>query len=216
MVKVKICGITNSKDAKIACEFGADMIGVIVKVNKSTPREISIPKAANILKTVNDDIQKVVVTIPETIDDAKEVADDLNPDYLQIHYQLSNSKLEEIKEETGKPIIGVIKISKTTEDEKEKISQVKETAQVADLLLLDTKSSKGGGTGKTHNWNLSSLLKKSISTPIILAGGLKPSNVRQAVNKVNPHGVDTSSGIESKPGEKDSQLLKKFVKKAGK
>ncbi len=215
LIKVKICGITNSKDARLASEAGADMIGVIVKVNISTPREVSVSEASTILEKINDDIKTVAVTMPENLDGAKEVAEEVNPDYLQIHSKLSGPMLEEIRKETGKPIIGVSRIPKKTEDEKEKISQAEEIAQVADFLLLDTKSSKAGGTGRTHNWKVSSLLRKSISTPLILAGGLKPSNVEEAIRKVNPQVVDTASGIESEPGKKDPELLKKFVERAG-
>ncbi len=151
MVKVKICGITNHRDAELASEAGADMLGVIVNVNVSTPREISVSKASSILEKVNDKVETVVVTMPENADEAEKVAEKINPDYLQIHLPLSSTALKNIKKQTGKPIIGVSKIPARLEDKKEKIIQTKELSQVSDLLLLDTQSQEGGGTGRTHN-----------------------------------------------------------------
>ncbi|KXB05993.1 hypothetical protein AKJ53_01605 [candidate division MSBL1 archaeon SCGC-AAA382F02] len=215
MVKVKICGLTSPEDAKMARDLGADLVGVIVNVTVSTPREISSGKAEDILDSVRDQADTVVVTMPETLEEVNNLADRLDPDYLQIHSSLSPSKLLQIKRETGRKIIGVLSIPQNPNNSGDVISRAKEIEEVSDFVLLDTKSNGGGGTGKSHDWSMSSVINEGLNTPIILAGGLNPSNVQRALEKVNPFGVDVSSGVETEPGKKDPDLLKEFIEKAG-
>ncbi len=95
------------------------------------------------------------------------------------------------------------------------IDKAKEVAKASDLLLLDTKGASGGGTGEVHDWSVSSKICKAVKVPVILAGGLNPSNVQKAVGRVNPFGVDVASGVETKPGRKDRKMVDKFVNEAG-
>lgn len=214
MVKVKVCGLTSTEDAEIVCNNGADFVGVIVDVKVPTSREISPAEAREILETVPDDVQKVVVTMPENLQELKDLEKKIDSDYFQIHSHLSDSQLREIGEEIGRKIIGVISVPQKSRGGGKTITRAKRIGEVTDLLLLDTNGG-GGGTGKTHDWEISSKIGESLETPIILAGGLNPSNVKRAVEKVNPFAVDAASGLESEPGRKDPGLVRKFFDEVG-
>lgn len=214
MVKVKICGLTSLEDAEMVCNAGADFLGVIVDVDVSTPREISPDRARKILKTVPGDVRKVMVTMTESLEEIKKLEEKIDPDYLQIHSELTPSQLQKFKKVCEKKIICVASIPKNPENPEKIISMSKRIGNTADLLLLDTKG-PGGGTGKVHNWEISFRIRNSLETPLILAGGLSPSNVKKAIEKVNPYAVDVASGVESEPGKKDPELVKEFFDKVG-
>lgn len=215
MVKVKICGLTAHEDAKLACDLGADMIGVIIKVDVSTPREVDFSQARKILGSVSRGVSTVAVSMPKGLEEAQELAGELDTDYLQIHFPLLQSELRRIRKEIGRDLIGVVSVPRNPEDPEEVISRAKGIAQVSDFLLLDTKGQAGGGTGKTHDWRTSLNIKEALDTPLILAGGLNPSNVRSAIEEVDPYGVDVASGVEREPGRKDPELVKSFIQNAG-
>lgn len=215
MVKVKICGLTAHEDAKLACDLGADMIGVIIKVDVSTPREVDFSQARKILGSVSRGVSTVAVSMPKGLEEAQELAGELDTDYLQIHSPLPQSELRRIRKEIGRDLIGVVSVPRNPEDPEEVISRAKGIAQVSDFLLLDTKGQAGGGTGKTHDWRTSLNIKEALDTPLILAGGLNPSNVRSAIEEVDPYGVDVASGVEREPGRKDPELVKSFIQNAG-
>lgn len=214
MVKVKVCGLTSAEDAQKVCNNGADFVGVIVDVKVTTPREISPTKARKILEIVPEDVEKVVVTMPENVQEVKDLEKMIDSDYLQIHSHLSESQLREIREEIGRKIIGVTSIPQNSPEPEKIINRAKRIGEATDLLLIDTWG-EGGGTGKTHDWEISSKIRDSLKTPIILAGGLNPSNVGLAIEKVKPFAVDAASGLESDPGRKDSRLVRKFFDKVG-
>lgn len=214
MVKVKICGLTSSEDAKMACSHGADFVGVIVNVDVSTPREISLSKAKEVLEPVPGDVDSVAVTMPKSLEEIKRLDEKIETDYFQIHSGLSPSTLREIREETEKKIIGITSVPHDVENPEEIISRAKRVSSASDLLLLDTKG-PGGGTGKTHDWKISSMIGSSLDIPLILAGGLNPSNVDEAIGMVNPFAVDAASGLESDPGKKDPDLVREFMDKVG-
>lgn len=215
MVKVKICGLTSPKDAELACELGVDFLGVIVDVSVDTPREINFDRARKVLEAASEQVDTVAVTMPESWEDALKVSEEIGPDYLQIHSSLPKSQLRQIKREANSKIIGVSSIPQEPTNPDDLLSRAKETAQAADLLLLDSGGSSEGGTGKTHDWDVSAMICESLDTPVILAGGLNPTNVKEAIGRVNPFGVDVASGVEVKPGRKDPELMKKFIENVG-
>ncbi len=214
MVRIKICGLTSARDAEMVCNKGADFVGVIVNVDVPTPREITPGKAREILKNVPSHVHEVVVTMAESVEGIKNLEEEIEPDYFQIHSDLSQSQLQEIGEGIEGKIIGFISIPKNTERSEEIVTRARKIGNAADLLLLDTKGS-GGGTGEVHDWETSLEVRDSLPTPLILAGGLTPSNVDRAVRKVSPYGVDVASGVESEPGKKDPQLVGKFFDRVG-
>lgn len=211
MTKVKICGITNSEDAIIAAEAGADAIGVIVDVPVETPRKVGIEKAREILTSVPLFVSKVIVLMPESVEYVLGIVDELNLDAIQLHGNEPLDFISELKKNIKAKIIKVLHV-----DDNTKINYIMKYAEISDAILIDTKFGNiPGGTGKTHDWTKSRMICDMIKpTPLILSGGLNPENVRNAINIVNPYAVDVSSGVESSPGKKDRGNTENFVNAA--
>ena len=212
MVKVKICGLTRVEDARTACEAGADMVGVIVNAKVPTPRNLDYRDARRILDDVFSGVKKVAVGMPVDLAEGLEIVEELDPDYLQIHSSPPSSEVRELRETTGIKVISTLSLPRRVMELTDLITLAKKVAEVSDFILLDTKSPLGGGSGKTHDWSASRKLRESLDTPIILAGGLNPLNVQEGIRKVQPFGVDVSSGVEIAPGIKDSDKIRAFVR----
>lgn len=211
-VRVKICGLTREEDLAVAVAAGADAVGFIVGV-PSSPRNLTLERAEMLLSQVPIFVDSVVVMAPKSIKQLVEVCEGLKPSAIQIHgkEQLDSSEIREKIKDTR-----LIKTVYVTE------SALNETAiedsKMFDALLLDS-FSKGqyGGTGKVHDWTLSRQIKEAVApVPVILAGGLKPENVKEAILKVQPYAVDVASGVELSPGVKDHEKVRTFVENAKK
>lgn len=210
-MKVKICGITNVRDAQMAVCAGADAIGVIVDVPVETPRKISIETAREIRQSLFGKTRAfVAVIMPKTVDEAVSVAKTLSPDAIQLHGNESPGFVKEVSDAVDCLIIKALHIGGILD-----MDYVLEVSNVSDLLLLDTKSfGLVGGTGKTHDYDADIIIREASKRRIILAGGLNPNNLRHAVDIVRPYAVDASSGVESAPGKKDPRLLREFLEVA--
>jgi len=212
VVKIKICGFTRGEDVKAACSLGVDMVGVIL-VPKS-PRYVPLERAGQILKAAGEGTAKVAVFIPRGPRDVEEIYRKLEPDYLQFHLTFPAEELLEIKEEIEAETIVVVPVPPEIERTMDIVDRAIEVAEVADFISIDTKGPTGGGTGLTHNWNLSAVIRDAVDKPVFLAGGLNPSNVGDAIKIVRPYGVDVATGVESIPGRKDSKLMREFIEAA--
>ena len=212
MVKVKICGFTNADDVKVACELGADMVGVIL-VPGST-RCVTVEQAKRILAATSGGVAKVAVIMPRHPSELDRFVRELKPDYLQIHLTFSEDELLKAKKRLGVKLIPVVAIPQKVENYHEILERAAKASEVADYLLLDTKGPSGGGTGLTHDWGVSWQIRETVNTPVFLAGGLNPSNVRKAIEAVRPYGVDVATGVESSPGKKDEGLMREFIEAA--
>ncbi|WP_461832155.1 phosphoribosylanthranilate isomerase [Aquifex sp.] len=201
MVKVKICGLTNTEDALHAVKSGADYIGVITypKSPRFTPKE----KRMEIIKALEGyPVKKVAVVVNEGYEFLKELLDE-GFDLIQFHGD------EDIALGKKVGLERVIKVFRI----KEKMPLVGEWKD-SHALLLDTYSDKAyGGTGKTFNWDIAKKLVEQ-GYRIFLSGGLNPENVKKAVEYVKPYGVDVSSGVEKTKGKKDKEKVEKFIKVA--
>jgi len=211
MVKVKICGFTVPEDVVRACRAGADMIGVIV--DAPVRRSVTPERARSLFSVVPKSVSRVAVMVPKNINHAVRIVHELKPDYLQTHGSMTVTELEEIKEATGVQIIAVVNVPQKVEEPQEVIARALETAKVADFVLVDTEhAGAGGGTGLTHDWKVSRSVRETIDRPLILAGGLNPSNVLEAIKTVRPYGVDVASGVESEVGKKDPEFMREFIR----
>lgn len=209
MVKVKICGFTRPEDVKLACKLGANMVGVIM-VQKS-PRNVSVDRAKKMLAAAEKGVETVAVIMPQSTADIERISEELQPDYLQLHLKFPASDLREVKKSSDARMIVVVSIPQMVENSQKIVDLAKEADKVADLILLDTKGLHGGGTGLTHDWNLSREIRAAVKKPVLLAGGLNPSNVRQAIRVVRPYGVDVATGVESSLGVKSHALMQEFM-----
>jgi phosphoribosylanthranilate isomerase len=203
MTKVKICGITNKVDASMAANYGADAIG-IVNV-RGSKRFVDLDRAADIFCVLPVFVSRVIVAMPESIEEALQI-EETGADYIQLHGDEPVNFIRELRENT---MMGIIK--KVSVDENSITDSVR-YSRIADAILLDTKvKGAAGGTGIVHDWDMSRKVVDSVDKPVILAGGINPGNVGDAIERVNPYAVDVSSGVESKLGSKDKNKLEKFI-----
>lgn len=197
-VKVKICGITNQADALAAAEAGADALGFMFF--DQSPRAITVSDAAEVIKALPPHLMKVGVFVNPTEELVLRAIGECGLNLLQFHGEEAPQFCTQF---------GLMSMKAFRIRDAESLETLARYS--TDAWLLDAYSSKGrGGTGETFNWDLALTAKKS-GKLIFLAGGLTPENVGEAVRKVNPFGVDVSSGVESAPGKKDSAKMKAFV-----
>ena len=198
MTKIKICGITNYDDAVMAADLGADALGFIFA---SSPRKIDTDKAMEIIKKLPPFVKSVGVFVNENIKKIIDITEYCDLDNIQLHGDESPEICRRLMPRAIKSV--KIRDNSLPEDYAEYKGKVK-------AFLLDTYSDKvAGGTGKTFNWDVALNFKK-MGVPVILAGGLNPLNIREAIEKVKPYAVDVSSGLEERPGKKDHSLMKKL------
>ena len=207
-VMVKICGITRGEDLATVAAAGADAVGFVIGV-ASSPRNLTMEKAKKIMERAPTSIDKVVVTVPNSIDFLVKIYEKLKPDAIQIHGEsLSESSLFRER------LPGVRLIKAVHVKSNNVVTAAVQASKFFDAVLLDSfVKGKFGGTGVVHDWELSKIVKEAIfPKPLILAGGLSPENVREAIRFVQPYGVDVSTGVESRPGIKDPEKVLAFVK----
>ena len=208
-MKVKICGIKTEHDLKVAINAGADAVGFITDVPVDSPRKITLAEASQLISKVPVFVSSVLVIMPENAHQAVRMIRAAKPAAVQIHNALPLSELVIIRE-TGVKLIKTIPVPKNADVEM-LINQTKDLSGVADAILLDTAlDGKTGGTGVPHNWEESSKVVLNAGIPVILAGGLKPENVGDAVKCVRPYAVDTASGVET-DGKKDQKKVMDFI-----
>ena len=201
MTKIKICGITNTADALAAIECGADMLGFVF--TDQSPRQISLTSAIEIIKACPPAIVKVGLFVNQEEELVKDIVKKSQLDYLQFHGQEPPDYCRRVSK-SGK----IIKAFRVKDHDSLKILPDYDV----EIYLLDSyREDKLGGTGHTFDWDLA-ISAKDYGRPIMLAGGLNPENVGQAVSRVRPYAVDVSSGIEKCPGKKDIKLMKEFIK----
>ncbi len=204
-MEVKICGITREQDLKAAIEAGADSLGFVVGVPSSL-RNLPLHEARDLIAKAAEVVNCVAVTAFSTIEDLTKIYDVLKPDLLQLHGNFHNFKPAAIP--PSRMIVAV------NGKKPGALATSLEISKKYRFVLLDTADDRGlGGTGIAHDWVLSSMIREAINpSPLILAGGLTPENVRKASEIVKPYGVDVSSGVEKKPGVKDHDKLFEFIR----
>jgi phosphoribosylanthranilate isomerase len=204
MTRVKLCGVTTEGDRDAAVAAGADAVGVVVDVEVDTPREVSVDRAADLLAALPPFVTGVAVTMPGTVADALALQERVGADAVQVHGALAPAAVAELRERTAADVIAGVGPDEAAA-----------YAGSADAILVDSVDADGGGgTGETHDWTAARALVADLDTPVVLAGGLTPDNVRQAVEAVDPFAVDTASGVERRGGEKDHGAMRAFVERA--
>ena len=199
--RVKICGITNLADAQVAVEAGADALGF--NFYEKSPRYVSLKTAAEISKQLPPFVMRVGVFVNAPEDFVLCAINEASLTMLQFH----GDEPPEFCTQFGLMSMKVFRIR----DEKslEEIPNYQTDAYLLDAYSVEAR----GGTGEKFNWDLAVEAQK-FGKPIFLAGGLTPENVAEAVKKVQPFGVDVSSGVESAPGKKDHAKVKAFIQAA--
>ena len=218
-IKIKICGVTSVEDARLVAKTGADYIGVIIEVDAS-PRRLSVEQASLICR--QSTLPVVALLFNPEFDWLQEAIATLHLHAVQLIGQESPSLVERLKQaadcEVWKsihlPAQGMGKIDIT--EYQARINFMVDAG--IDAIIIDTvvgsapEDRRYGGTGQVSNWTVARKLVELL-TPVrcFLAGGIKPENVRQAIDQVNPWGLDICSGVESAPGKKDPDKLYRLV-----
>lgn len=197
MVPVKICGITNLEDALCCQKLGVTALGFVFAESK---RQVNVEQVYRITKQLSPLIIKVGVFVDEDPHRVKEIMKDCHLDLAQLHGKETPSDCE--------PLEGrVIKGFRAGQDRPDSIWR---EAAIRGILVDTYSACSAGGTGKTFDWKLTAEYR-NLGFPLILAGGLNPENIEQAIRTVQPDGIDLSSGVELEPGLKDEGKITKLM-----
>jgi len=210
-LQVKICGMKRPEDAREAVRLGADAVGVIFA---ESPRRVTADQARAVVAAARDEartsgraIDVFGLFVNEHVDTIRELAREVGFDVAQLHGDELPGIANELK---GLRLVKAVRVKDL--DSLHEIERYWSTGWF-EAMLLDAYSEKArGGTGKTFDWAVAEKAVKTVR--VILAGGLTPDNVREAVRRVQPAMVDVSSGVESSPGVKDHAKMKRFVEEA--
>lgn len=206
--RVKICGLTSPADVEAAVRAGADAVGFVFA---ESPRRVSPQKARELARAVPPFVVRVGVFVDETYDAAARIAEDAGLHVIQLHGRADEALILRLQR-LGYQVAQAVRMR----DERD-VNAVAGTA--ADAVLLDTFSpGRAGGTGRTFDWRLARAAMAALDArgkrlPVVLAGGLTPENVADAVRTVRPFAVDVSSGVETAPGRKCPEKMQRFVRK---
>jgi phosphoribosylanthranilate isomerase len=214
-VIIQIAGVKNKKEAELLINVGVTHIGFPLRlpVNKE---DVDDREARDIIKIIPNNVHKVLITYLSMAKDIVELSNYLGTDIVQVHGIISVDEVK--KTRTLSPSLKVIKSLIVSKDNFNELARtVKDFEDHVDLFITDTFDPDTGATGATglpHDWSISKKIVGMTKVPVILAGGLNPKNVKQAIKTVRPAGVDAHTGVENALGEKDPVLVNEFVKEA--
>lgn len=193
MTKIKLCGISRMCDIETINQLKPEYIGFVFA--KKSKRYVSAYKAARLKKALSEDIKTVGVFVDEEVEQVAKLLNENTIDIAQLHGSEDEEYIGRLRRRSGKPIIKAFRIEGEADT-------LKIEGCSADYILLDS----GAGSGESFDWSW----VKDIKRPFFLAGGLNTTNVKKAVNEIQPFAVDTSSGIET-DGIKDKEKMAAFV-----
>ena len=209
-VRVKICGLTAPGQVLAAAEAGARYVGFVFF--PKSPRHLEVDRAAELAAGTPVGVAKVALTVNAADDELDRIVKTVPLDMLQLHGKESPERVAEVKDRYGLPVMKALGVA-----EEGDLAQIDLYSEVADQLLIDAKPPKHaelpGGLGLAFDWRLLAG-RKYWRRPWMLAGGLTPDNVGEAIRMTGARQVDVSSGVESSPGVKDAELIRKFIEAA--
>lgn len=197
---VKICGITNLQDALVSVQSGADALGFVFY--DRSPRFVSPETLRRIVGQLPESVSLIGVFVNPSVRDVSSVCREVKLSAVQAHGNLTDSELRKL----GTSVIKAFQVDKEFD------VRLMRKYSVEAFLLDAFAEGKAGGTGKTFDWNVARRATKY--GRVILSGGLNPKNVAEAVRFVRPYGVDVCSGVEVRPGKKDSEKVREFIQRA--
>ncbi len=212
---IQIAGVIDQTEADLLIQAGTDYLGFPLRlpVNKE---DLTEEEAIEVIKNIPFPHKGVLITYLNKADEIIDFVNKLNVPVIQLHGGITKEELVKLKDKM--PQLEVIKSLVIGEYSTEELKQiVNELSPWIDAYITDTydpTTGASGATGKTHDWNISKELIKLSPKPVILAGGINPSNVREAILQVKPAGVDVHTGVEGPDGRKDPEMVYKFIKEA--
>ncbi len=204
VVKVKVCGITNLEDAQAAVEAGADALGFVCY--RKSPRFVD----AEVIRAIVSELPSFVLPVGVFVNEEQKVVRDLLDRCGLVLAQLHGDETAAYCESLGRPVLKAIRLQSRSDFLA--LAEFKGRALVRGILVDAFSDAAYGGTGHRVDWNLAA--EASQLGRVILAGGLTPENVGEAIKIVRPYGVDVSSGVEANPGRKDHAKVRAFIKAA--
>jgi len=209
MVRIKICCINSIEEARIAVNFGASAIGLVAKM-PSGPGPIPDELIREIASTVPPPVATFLLTSETSVNEIIKHHQRTNTNTIQIVDSLSEGTHARLK--SALPSIKIVQVIHVIDENS--VTEAIRISESVDAILLDSgnpglKVKELGGTGRVHNWELSRKIRMNSKCPVFLAGGLKPENVKEAIEAVRPYGVDVCSGVRT-DGNLDIQKLENF------
>jgi phosphoribosylanthranilate isomerase len=199
MVRVKICGITNSQDAAMAVKLGVDALGFIFA---PSPRRVTPGQARDFIRGIPPFVKTVGVFVDEDLTTIRDIMRFCGLDMIQLH----GNEPPEFCRQLMPQVVKAFRLKDASS-----LLPIKRYHGQVRALLLDTyQQGVKGGTGKAFDWKLVANNIREFDMPVILSGGLTPSNVQAAVSVVKPYAIDVNSGVEDQPGKKSSILMKEL------
>jgi phosphoribosylanthranilate isomerase len=206
---IKICGLNTPEALDVALESGADLVGFVFF--GPSPRNLGLPAARALGEQVKGRAGKVALTVDATDDELSAIVAGLKPDMLQLHGTETPDRVAAVRKRFGLPVMKALPISQRSD-----LAPIRLYADVADRLIFDARPPKDatrpGGLGTSFDWTL--LKGINVGIPFMLSGGLDAGNVAQAIAITKAPGVDVSSGVESRPGVKDPDKIRAFIRAA--
>ena len=197
--RVKICGITRVEDGLAACQAGADAVGLVFYA--PSPRAVDVEQAGVIRRALPPFVSVVGLFVNESRETVARTAERVGLDLLQFHGDESPADCERF----GLPYMKAIRVNDNVD-----LREASKRYANAKALVLDSHDEKlWGGSGRTFDWTL---VPVDIERPIVLAGGLTPANVADAIARLCPYAVDVSGGVEQSPGIKDAERIAQFIR----
>lgn len=203
--RIKICGLRDPDHARVAIDAGADYLGL--NFIEGSPRRLEIAEARTLIADIfaaSPSVEPVALFANQPIEFIREVLDNAGFPIVQLHGDEDRAFVESLNE---------VKVFKAVPFELSKIDAWRDPPAHVAALLIDAPTRPGeltGGTGRTFDWDALASLDRAGLPPIVVAGGLKPDNVAEAIRTAQPQGVDVSSGVESSRGVKDPDLIRAF------
>lgn len=210
MFRIKICGVTNADDARAAVDAGADALGF--NFYRSSKRFVELDRAGEIADVVPSHVAKVGVLVNHSVSEIQDAVEALQPTHIQLHGDEPAELLSDLP-----PTIKIIRAYRCGPNGLAPLAsylkRCRSCGRMPDAVLLDSDAVGAfGGTGQAADWSSIANQRAMLGdAPLILAGGLSPTNVASAIAAVHPDAVDVASGVERQPGSKDRDLMKQFI-----
>ena len=207
-VKVKICGLRKPQALDAALAASADYIGLVFY--PPSPRNVSVDEARELAARARGHAKSVALLVDADDSQVNDILDAVDPDLIQLHGHETPQRVEEIKNLCNRPVIKAIRIGA-----RDDVAEADRYARSADIILYDAQEPEDapdalpGGNGVPFDWQAFADTEKS--SRFMLSGGLNPDNVRRAIALTGAPMVDVSSGVERAPGEKDAELIRRFI-----
>lgn len=209
--RVKICCISSEEEARLAIKSGADALGLVGKM-PSGPGPIPDELIASITRLIHPPVASFLLTSEQSAQGIISHVQRVNTNTVQIVDELTEGSYRQIK--ASLPHLRIVQVIHITGEES--IARAVSVQEAVDAILLDSGNPRAaiktlGGTGNTHNWEISRELVKAVTVPVFLAGGLHAGNVQEAIRTVGPFAVDVCSGVRS-DGRLDADKLNAFFR----